>query len=193
LELSLSEILRYWSLLTSEQRATFIEVRAPQTTIDDEGAALVTHTRSAPEVETFFDRFAGIFVAFDALRRSVHDSLRELRESEADYRLFGQKYDSMGTLLRQVRANSHKDGRDLVDRYLMVLCARQLADEVRLAYPEFWRKHQQQAEGLREQLSVVDDLRAQLAPHQPGEMPDFLDWFERWFLKRAEPVQQEPT
>ena len=47
----------------------------------------------------------------------------DLNEREAIYRLFGRKYDSLGSLLDRITGESG-DG-DPVDTYVMVLCARQ--------------------------------------------------------------------
>jgi hypothetical protein len=56
-DLSPSEILRYWSLLTPEQRAAFIEARVPEAAIGDADASLVTRYVRSHEIDTFFDRF----------------------------------------------------------------------------------------------------------------------------------------
>jgi hypothetical protein len=44
---------------------------------------------------------------------------------------------------------------------------------------------------LQEQLGVTQSLRESLVARDPAQMPEFLDWFERWFLQRATPVVKE--
>jgi hypothetical protein len=190
-DLSPAEILRYWSLLTAAQRAAFIEARAPELACLGEGAALVSRYAPLAQTQTFFDRFAGIFLAFGNLERSVRAALRDGREREATYRLFGQKYDSLGCLLDRVLKDA-KDGEgDLVDHYVIVLCAQQLVQELRREHGDFWREHQADGKHLQEQLGVTQSLRESLVARDPAQMPEFLDWFERWFLQRATPVVKE--
>ena len=98
-DLSPSEILRYWSLLTAEQRAAFLEARAPEPAIGGDDANLVTRYARAVDMDTFFDRFAGIFISFGNLERHIRESLKAGNSRPAEYRLFGQKYDSLGRLL----------------------------------------------------------------------------------------------
>jgi hypothetical protein len=192
-DLSPSEILRYWSLLTAAQRAAFIEARAPEVALLGEGAALVSRYVPFAQEQTFFDRFAGIFLAFGNLERSVRDALREGREREATYRLFGQKYDSLGSLLNRVLKDSTEGKGDLIDQYVIALCAKQLEQELRRQNSEFWREHASDAKTLQQQLSVTQSLRERLAARDPVKMPTFLDWFDRWFLKRATPIVTEAS
>jgi hypothetical protein len=190
-DLSPAEILRYWSLLTVAQRAAFLDARAPELALLGEGAALVSQgSRLLPE-STFFDRFAGIFLAFGNLERSVRCALREGRKSEATYRLFGQKYDSLGTLLNRVFKDSTDGKGDVIDHYLVSLCARQLLQELGRDHVEFWRENRSDNERLQEQLQALAHIRARLISRNPTEMPAFLDWFDHWFLKRALPVVAE--
>jgi hypothetical protein len=190
-DLSPSEILRYWSLLTAAQRAAFLDARAPEVAMMSDGAALVSRYAPVAQEQTFFDRFAGIFLAFGNLERSVRSALREGRERDATYRLFGQKYDSLGTLLNRVLKDSTEGNGDLIDQYVIVLCAQQLVQELRRENSEFWREHASDGKTLQEQLGVRQSLRERLVARDPVEMPTFLDWFDRWFLQRATPVLTE--
>jgi hypothetical protein len=190
-DLSPSEILRYWSLLTAAQRAAFLEARAPEVALLSEGAALVSRYAPLVQEQTFFDRCAGIFLAFGSLERSVLSALREGREREATYRLFGQKYDSLGSLLNRVLKDSTEGKGDLIDHYVILLCAQQLVQQVRRQNIEFWRGHALDGKRLQEQLGVMQTLRDHLISRDPVEMPAFLDWFDRWFLHRATPVVME--
>jgi hypothetical protein len=189
-DLSPSEILRYWSLLTAEQRAAFLEARAPETAIGDD-ANLVSKYARATEKDTFFDRFAGIFISFGNLERHIRDSLKAGNSRPAEYRLFGQKYDSLGRLLDRVREDSEKSRDEIVEHYVMALCARQTVTELRRDFVDFFTEQAADARRLEQQLAIAGILRARLAEGDDPTMIDFLDWFEKWFLRRAVPVEQE--
>lgn len=190
-DLSPAGILRYWSLLTAAQRAAFLEARAPELALLGEGAALVSRYVPLPQGQTFFDRFAGMFLAFGSLERSVRAALSEKREREATYRVFGQKYDSLGSLLNRVLADSAEEKGDLIDHYLIALCARQLVQGLRRDYVAFWQEHAADAKRLHEQLDLLSSIRGRLVARHPTEMPKFLDWFDNWFLRRATPAVKE--
>ena len=190
-DLSPSEILRYWSLLTAEQRAAFLEARAPEAAIADEDANLVSRYARAAEKDTFFDRFAGIFISFGNLERHIRESLEAGNGRPAEYRLFGQKYDSLGRLLDRVREDSEKSRNEMVEHYLMALCARQSVTELRRDFVDFFAAHAADARRLEKQLAIAGSLRARLAEGDDPTMTDFLEWFEKWFLRRAVPVEQE--
>jgi len=191
LDLSPAEILRYWSLLTLAQQAAFLEARAPEIAALGEGATLVTSFERLIHEDSFFDRFAGIFLAFGAVERSVRVSLREGRMEEATYRLFGQKHDSLGTLLNRVMKDVAEVKGDLVEHYVMTLCARQLSQELRKESPEFFLEHADEARRLQDQLASVASIRERLVARDPAKMAEFLDWFEHWFLRRAAPLPAE--
>ncbi len=191
LDLSPAEILRYWSLLTLAQQTAFLEARAPEIAALGEGATLVTRFERLVHEDSFFDRFAGIFLAFGAVERSVRESLRESRVQEAAYRLFGQKHDSLGTLLNRVMKDVAEAKGDLVEHYVMALCARQLSQELRKESPEFFSEHAAEARRLQEQLESAASIRERLVARDPDQMAEFLDWFDHWFLRRAAPLPLE--
>jgi hypothetical protein len=187
LDLTAADILRYWALMTVEQRAAFIEARAMITGDDD---PLVAKLAPLPVESTLFDRFAGVFHAFGCLEDRVRGALDDGKTREADYRLFGKKYDSLGSLLERVLADVRRGAGDKVEQYVVTLCARQLLRELGRAHPDYWAEHRDDVRALDAQLADAEPLRAALAAGGT-EMPGFLDWFERWFLKRAEPLQEE--
>jgi hypothetical protein len=194
LDLSPAEILRYWSLLTVEQRAAAIEAHSVAPS-DDEGAALLAPYQPLADRDTLFDRFAGVFHAFGCLERSARKALdpKDRKEREAAYRIFGQKYDSLGNLLSRVMKDDAEDKGDAVDHYVIMLCARQVADELQRDHPDFWQAHSDDALELRKRLYEVAKVRERLVQHDPERMPQFLAWFERWFLRRATPVDAEES
>lgn len=192
-DLSPAEILRYWSLLTADQRAAFLDARAPELALRGEGAALVARYAPLAEIDTLFDRFAGIFHAFGCLERSVREALHEGKEREATYRLFGRKYDSLGSLLARVAKDDAEGKGELIEHYVIALCARQIVQEIRQEHRDFFVEHAAETRELQAQLDLVEPLRARLAARNPERMGPFLEWFERWFLRRAAPVEQEES
>lgn len=186
LDLSATDILRYWALLTAEQRSAFLESHAPQHALLGDGADLVTVVKALRGEETFFDRLAGFFHAFHCLEREVREQLKAGRPREACYRLFGKKYDSLGTLIERVAVGSGVS--DDVDRYVILMCARQLCQELAREHAEFWSDHRRDTRALDASLSCSNEVRERLVAKAPETMPSFLDWFDRWFLKCAKPL-----
>lgn len=182
--LSAAEILRSWSLLTPEQRAAFIEDRLRRD--PDVMRELGIANLPLPErtSEAFFDRFAGIFHAFGCLMRSVDAALKADRESEAVYRLFGRKYDSLSTLLDRVLASDAEE--DDVTCYVTLLCARQILDRLRQDWPQFLADRRQDLSHLERRLDRIVEVRDRIDCGTPEERARFFDWFDRWFLALAE-------
>ncbi len=182
--LSTEDILHYWSLLSPEQRVAFLESRslvlgAPA--IDGEPAAMPL---AAPAEPTMFDRFAGIFHAFACLERGITEALDAGNEKEADFRLFGCKYDSLGSLLDRIAPE--RSEQDVIERYVMLLSARQLATFIERKYPDYWTAHEADANRLKARLSKIETVREELTRHGPLAQDGFLTWYEKWFLTRAE-------
>ena len=186
-QLSAADILRYWALLTAEQRAAFLEARAPGIVMNGQGADLVTQAKFTLEHDTVFDRFAGFFHAFGCLERAVRAALAVDNFKEATYRLFGRKYDSLGNLLDRVV--EEQGSSDVVDNYVIVMCARQMCLEVSGDYPDYWSEHVADAQALEERFSSLMTMRTRLIADNPDGFEDFLTWFDRWFLRRAQPVE----
>jgi hypothetical protein len=99
--------------------------------------------------------------------------------------VFGAKHDSLPVLVERVTRD--EDG-DLVDRYLIVLCAQQLADALRRDWPDFWAGERSGAARLTAALAVRARLRAQLLARNDEEMSRFLDWYEARFLRESQDV-----
>jgi hypothetical protein len=184
LQLSASDILRYWALLTSEQRSAFIEARAPEIALTAEGTELIARTQALVSTETFFDRFAGFFHAFACLERAVRAALDGNNTRQATYRLFGERHDSLAHLLERVLQG---DEHNAVDQYVIVLCARQLCNEIKRDFPEFWKAHRLAVKKLETRFIAAGAIRSELERSDPDAMPAFLTWFDQWLLKRAKP------
>lgn len=186
--LSATDILRYWSLLSVEQRAAAIEAHTAELALDGQGADLVARFKTLLEGETLFDRFAGVFHAFGSLERSTRSALDADQEKEVGYRLFGKKYDSLGSLLDRV-ASDGGAGND-VDDYVLLLCARQLCREVGRDYPDYWSRNVAGVAAIEERFRSLGTIRQRLVESQAADFGDFLTWFDAWFLKRAVPVTE---
>lgn len=183
--LSAADILRYWALLTPEQRAAFIEERVGST--PEALAELGIETPPLPRGRnSMFDSFAGTYHSFHALERFVLDALEDGRQKEAEYRLLGSKYDSLPTLLDRVLKDD--DAGDIVIRYTIVLCARQLVRQVEREYPEFRDGHRAKLRALKAQITRSERIRDQFTFGTPEERGAFLEWFDEWFLTRAQSV-----
>jgi hypothetical protein len=181
--LSAEEILRYWSLLSPEQREAFLSDKAY--------ALLVKEGLSAPRHEmlnvrdSLFERFAGIFHAFARLDEHVSNAIEDGRSADAVYRLFGQKYDSLPSLIARVLDEDEKaEGADLVNRYVTLLTAKQFLGQLKRRYPDFFAEHQKQEARLRQTLKQGDRLRQQFDFAGHEEMDQFFHWFERNVLSR---------
>ena len=187
--LSAQDILEYWALLTPEQKQDFLESRLADILALGEGAEFIVRDTPPPPTDSMFDRFAGIFHAFDCMERAVREHLEKDSEREAEYRLFGRKHDSLGQLLSKVM-----DGDDMKDdaqRYVVLLCARQVRIEVARDFPDFWTAHRAEAKALDDLLARVANVRARLEQDPSKGMPEFLAWFEPWFLRRAKGQMSE--
>ncbi len=188
-QLSISDILRYWSLLTAEQRAAFIEARASELLTTGQGADLVARSKFVLANDTVFDKFAGFFHAFESVERAVRNALDDQNTKQADYRLFGKKYDSLGTLLDRIGSKGSIG--DDVDRYVIMMCARQLCQEIARDFSDYWKSHKSDTRSLTNRFEQLGAIRKQLVKQNADGFGDFLDWFDNWFLRRAKPVSGE--
>lgn len=125
-ELTAAEILEYWSLLTPERRNEYLE-RKLADLLERAGTNKVIPSR-IDSPESLFDRFAGIFHAFSCLEEHVLEALRRGAEKEARYRLLGESYDSLPTLVRQVQSSADTDR---IVSYVTLLCASQVFGRLR--------------------------------------------------------------
>lgn len=191
LRLSAADILRYWSLLTQEQRAAFLEARAPDLALLGQGADLVARAKIALEADTLFDRFAGFFHAFGCLERAIRSALDSGNDKQVAYRLFGKKYDSLGSLLDRLASDGATN--DDIDQYVIVLCARQLCQEIARDYPDYWSAHAADTKVLEQRFQELASIRQRIVERSPSDLAGFLDWFDRWFLRRAVSVQEVET
>jgi hypothetical protein len=190
LTLTAADILRYWSLLTPAQRVAFIEARGDVVAQAGLGTDLVVPLRAMIDKDSIFDRFAGIFHAFGCLEREVIEALKRGDFKVVNYRVFGQKYDSLGHLLEKLRCEN-ETGEPSAEAYVTVLCAQQLCRAIRNRYPEYWASRTTDVSRIESQLAALADIRKRLIETGASDLPAFLDWFDRWFLRRAVAAQTE--
>jgi hypothetical protein len=121
------------------------------------------------------------------VEQAVKHALENNRESEAVQRLLGEKYDSLPCLLKRVFQPESQT--DPVSRYLITLCARQTLEQIRKGSPEFARAQRLRFDELI-QLTDTSEIRQQLKLGAVDRPVEFLDWFETWFVRRAESAKE---
>jgi hypothetical protein len=180
LSLSVTDILRYWSLLTPAQReAVVAQVLAKRGLLPPEYDPTTVTT---PRPTSFFDSFAGIFHAFGCLEREVLKAIAEKRETVVDYRLFGQKYDSLPTLIGRVFEEKKENP---ADAYVILLCAKQLLNRIQQEHPAVAERFRTQVKALNGQFAGIAGIRDGFTFGTEEERQKFFAWFDHRFLARA--------
>ncbi len=175
-ELTPDEILKYWSLLSAEQRTAFLERRMFESV---EGLAKPTETL-IDTTESVFHRFSGIFHAFGHLYRHLCESLDAERISDAECRLLGAKYDSLPELLRKV---VDQDESDPLFVYITFLTAKQLRVELGKKYEWFFNHRTDMIEELDHLIAQGLERRSQIELDGDDDAAEsFFNWFETMFL-----------
>lgn len=182
------EILRYWSLLTDDQKSEFIVEHLDE--LDDEQTRTWIPGAAMPHAQSMFATFAHVYLSFGNLERAVRKALDAVRTKEAVDRLFGRKFDSLNRLVEQIAGKGEPDA---VEDYVTLLCALQLLNAVRRDYPEFAQRESQRFELVARVKDAAAALmaRIQLDPSFTGDRAQFFEWLERWFLTRARPQEAE--
>ena len=176
LQLTSAEILEYWSLLSSEQRTSFLELRVGGSF---DGIPVRERSKLSSR-DTLFDRFAGIYHAFGCLGRHVTTALEDGQTAEAEARLLGARYDSLPVLLEK---SLEQVDADPVVLYVTFLCARQLRTSVEEDHPDFFDKQDVSVAHLDALLANADTLRDGIDLGEDGEA--FFAWYEKAFLNHA--------
>jgi hypothetical protein len=179
-DLAIEDILRYWAFLTPDQRADYLAEKLPAVPGDD-GEDLVTVVNQVTSPDRLFSRFAGIFHAFTRIEAEIVQALDDGRERDADYRLFGAKFDSLGPLLSRVQTETAVD---LIERYVITLCATQLRDQVKQRFETYWAEHADDARRLDDGLQKLGGLEHEIVTRNDADMGRFVTWFRRRFLRR---------
>jgi len=184
--LPIQDILRYWALLTPEQKAAFIEARIRELSPTD----LTMISPPVGNVPSIFSTFAGIFQAFSGLQTRLDDALENGRLKQVEHYLFGQKYDSLPALIARAQESVEQD--DPVHVYVVALCAKQLLQHIRSSHPEFARERRTDLKHVLEQVEKALAVRKRMELGSPTERRQFLEWFEAWFLKQLPPAPVSP-
>lgn len=174
------EILEYWSLLTPEQRADFVERREGG---EVEGIPVASREPGVVP-QTLFDRFAGLFHSFGCLRRSVDESIGAGRLRDAEALLLGAKYDSLPSLLQKT---IDRQDADPVMRYATFLCARQVWNAVARNHREFVQGGKPRAAALESLLARLDEVRKAVPTKGIKDADAFFSWYEKAFLRELAP------
>lgn len=182
---SANDILRYWALLTPEQKQEFLEEHAAE--FDPADVAMWLGTTKRPlDDQSFFATFAEIYVSFGNLERAIRTALEEDRPREAVERLFGRKFDSLRRLLERMKEEPTNDA---VRNYIVLLCSSQLLTRIEREMPNFFAEHRAEARELRARLMDFEGVRAAIAFDSAPQRQEFFSWFDKWFLQRAEPME----
>ena len=178
-ELSPDEILEYWSLLSAEERAAFLEHHAA---LGARIEGILAFEGGVPlgRGDTLFDRFAGVFHAFGCLRRYTEKALADGRYRDAETRLLGAKYDSLPELLRKIL--EREDGDPILD-YVTFLTARQIRDSLENVDGQFFRDRLARVRELDGLIARGIEGRDSIFPDDDTRAREFLAWFEPAFLK----------
>jgi hypothetical protein len=180
ISLTPEEILMYWSLLSPAQQEYFLtEKLAGQAIL--QGLSAGNSNRYIVN-DTVFDRFSGVYHAFEQLIKHVINAIDSGRESEAESRLFGAKYDSLPVLLKKT---INRENGDSVMNYITFLCAKQTKKRVAKAHPDFMRAHKRDVKALDRSLDKLTTIRNEISHHMEDNTP-FLEWYEKMFLRLIE-------
>lgn len=185
LELTAAEILKYWALLSPEQRARFHESRLAELAPPEREEL---QRRLGMAAASIFDTFAGIFHSFSALEEDIHRALGKKELKVVHARLFVEKYDSLPTLLSRVEKDLTTEGSgDPTQAYVIVLCARQTLEAVLGLLPEDDAQGRQKGQALLTRVKKLLDVRERIILPEGTDREGFFQWFEHWFLKRVGP------
>ena len=177
-ELNPEEILEYWSLLSAEERAVFIEYHGA---IGEqlEGLPVKSKSEKLGGGDTLFDRFAGVFHAFGCLQRNLEEALKEGRHKDAETLLLGEKYDSLPALLQKLL--DQKDY-DPVLGYVTFLTAQQIRARLYKEHDQFFEDRTTRVQNLDRLIRKGLKRRSEIFSGDDSQAEAFLNWFEPVFL-----------
>jgi hypothetical protein len=174
--LSVEQILQYWSLLSPEQKEAFLLTHIPKLWNSE---FMVLSKGKRQTLNTMFDKFAGIFHAFNRLESSVRMALNSHHWADAEYRLLGEKYDSLPSLVQKVVNEIEGDA---VNQYITLLCAKAVMQRIATKYHYFQRKHRRRWKEIGKILEYSETIKERIVFDPAEERRKFFDWFERMFF-----------
>ena len=194
-ERTAADILKDWAAPSEDRRTEMFESLDAMPAGPAEADERQPEEELAP-VESLFDRFAGIFHGFTSLERRVVEQLNGRNDDGAAYLLFGTTFNSLATFLKKEKEEEIEI--DPVNVYVAYLCAKQLVAMVRReaggvlggtfldrygpSLKELEAQVEEPLEGLRQYIS------AEIDSEDGTDGAKFLEWFDRWFLRRATPA-----
>lgn len=184
--LTASEILHYWALLKGDQKNDFIAARLRALLKEKlaEGFEGSDLTPFEYEHRSMFDKFAGIFHAFGCLADHLSRALGEdSRPKEAHHYLFGEKFDSLSSLIEKLGGAEQED---LVNCYVSVLCAQEVVDGIQKEFPDFFSENRDRFRALRLRLEIASEMRQRLKSQVTGDSEAFIEWFEKVFKQAVQ-------
>ena len=170
------EILKYWSLLSPEQRTAFLESHIQELI---EGLPS-SSGKPAELADSVFSQFSGIYHAFGHLHRHLLECLEDEREAEVEIRLFGAKYDSLPELLSKLLES--EDG-DPIQIYVTFLTAQQLRNRLFQDFRSFFDERGAMLHKLDELIAKGLQFRDHIPFPEDSNNQEFLTWFERMFMQ----------
>ena len=192
LHLTVEEILRYWSALSDAQRQAILE-RADMRRVQS-----IQALAHLPSQDGMFDRFAGVFHAFERLREHIEKAVAENRRGDAEFRLFGARHDSLPSLIERVLKDADGEPGDtgtaaestdptttLAVRYATLLSAQRLLRQLEGSIDVFLADHADEVKRLRGMFEA-GALRKQVAEECGAEGEDFVAWFDDWFVGKRD-------
>lgn len=189
-DLSAEEILEYWSLLSADERAAFLERQThtnsnynsdnPNDSQPTDSPDQSTPQDPSERTDTLFDRFAGIFHAFGCLSRNMKKALDDNRYADAEMRLLGAKYDSLPVLLSLLL---EQENGDPILTYVMFLTAKQVRDSLKKRYSQFFCDRSSKLRKLDQLIEDGLKRRDRIFSRNDHQEVKFLEWFEPLFLK----------
>lgn len=189
-ERTAADILKDWAAPSEDRRVALLE-EALAAGLPAGEPEPRPESPEGPPVASLFDKFAGIFHGFASLEKRVAEQLSGRNDDGAAYLLFGKTYTSLEAFLEREKQEERE--KDPVNLYVSFLCARQLVSSLRKKATElggsFLDRHAQSLRGLEASIAeVLDAERGRLAEEIGADGPAYLDWFDRWFLRRATPA-----
>jgi hypothetical protein len=184
LDLTAAEILKYWALLTPEQRSAFLDPRFGAQDLPP-AERMEIQRRLAAEAGSMFDTFAAIFHAFGALEEQLIGALDKGEHKTLRARLLADKYDSLPVLLRRVEEDLARED-DAIRAYVTAMCARQVVERV-LALLEKEDPLRADVKALHTRIRSMEAIRDRIHAGSSEDHAAFFKWFDRWFLKRVDP------
>lgn len=196
---TISEILRYWALLSPEQRAAAIDKG-----VVDKGGEPPHLVKALPQADSFFDRFAGIFHAFAKLEKHITQAITSGNSKEAVRYLFGRRADSLPTLIDQLNKYPQPEGTDateygLAARYVALLTAKQLLKRLQnwgatldgnKEWGAFIAEYRKEFGKLKSELGSIARIRKLFRFDTAEERKEFFKWFDCWFLEDMSPTEE---